>query len=195
VKRAMTALALMVFVGLVVAQTQPAQPAPMAGMPGMGMGRGMGMAKADIPDLTEAQRSQMDNLMTSHLREMMPLQMNLRLKEIELDALWRADKLDAKKITGAVKEINEIRGQIELARVNHQLAVAGILTPEQRKAFAPGRGHGRRGMGRGMGRGMMGGMGPGMMGGGMGCGMMGDDTPGPGGCPMGQGNCPDCHSQ
>jgi Spy/CpxP family protein refolding chaperone len=175
--------------GFALAQPAPAQPAPkpaaavqapmpcdMRGMQGMMQGPMM-------PDMTPEQLEKVDALRTGHLKEMLPLRTDLQVKEIELDALWRADEPDAKKIIAKVKEIGGIREKMEIARINHQFDMRKLMTPEQRKAMKKmgmrpgmkGKGMGR-GM-RGMMRGQMGGQGCDMQGGGQ-CG-------GPQG-PMGQ---------
>jgi Spy/CpxP family protein refolding chaperone len=167
------AVALMLVAGLALAQTAPAAdksaaPAPrmpcaMQGMPGMMGGPGM-------PEMTAEQLEKMDALRTAQLKEMLPLRTDLQVKEIELEALWRADEPDAKKIVAKVKEIGDIREKMEVARINHRFEMRKVLTPEQRKAMKKM------------------GMGPGMMRGKMGRGMRGMRGR-MGGCPMGQGQC------
>lgn len=188
-------------IGLTFAQSAPAcpecpmQPAPAAEPAGFG-----GL------DLTSDQLDKLDQLRMNHLREVMPLETDLEIKEMELEALWRADQLDSKKIVAKVKEIAGVRTQIELSRVDQRLGTYNLLTPEQREKarkfmgrFVPGMGRGHGAMGQGRMRGMrqgMGRMGRGMgrMGRGMGrmgrgMGMMGQmHGPQPGqGAP-----CPDC---
>lgn len=152
-----TVLALLVVAGWAVGQSANPEPKPAPveqpvappwhkmGMPEMGM--------MNIPGLTDAQREQIQSLRIKHLKEVMPLETDLRIKNLELAMLWQAAKLDAKQIVAKVKEINELRNKLELARVNHQIEIYNLLTPEQRKVFRPG-----IGMGRGMMRGR-GGMG------------------------------------
>jgi Spy/CpxP family protein refolding chaperone len=153
-----------------------------------------------MPEMTAEQQEKMDAMRIKHMKEMMPMQTDLRIKELELAALWRADKLEAGKIVAKVKEINDVRGKLELARVNHRIEMHSQLTPEQRKAMGPGmmggcggrRGMMRgRGMGRGAGCGMMGGMDEGM---GQGMRGMGKGQGGAGGC-QGGGDCGDCGMQ
>lgn len=123
------------------------------GMQGMqGMMRG-----AAMPDMTPEQLEKMDVLRTAHLKEMLPLRTDLRVKQIELNALWRADEPNAKKIIAKVKEIGDLRQKMEIVRINHRFSMRKLMTPEQRKAMKKtgmGRGMMRRGMRRGM-RGMM----------------------------------------
>lgn len=181
--------------GLALAQPGPATAAPtpaakmqagMAhGMPGM---KGM-MAGPVMPDMTPEQLEKMDALRTALVKEMLPLRTDLRVKNIELDALWRADEPDAKKIIAKVKEIGALREKTEITRINHRFGMRKLMTPEQRKAMKKmGMGHGT--MGKGMGRGMRGMM-RGKMGG-AGCGMQGGgqcDMKGP---MMGHGGQKDC---
>jgi len=135
----------------------------MQGMQGMMQGPMM-------PDMTPEQLDKVDALRTAHLKEMLPLHTDLQVKEIELDALWRADEPDAKKIIAKVKEIGGIREKMEIARINHQFDMRKLMTPEQRKAMKKM------------------GMRPGMKGKGMGRGMRGMMRGQMGGCPQG-GQC------
>jgi Spy/CpxP family protein refolding chaperone len=156
--RTIAALALLILIGgLAFAQTAPTTAdktqAPMS--PGM---RGMRGGPA-APDMTPEQREKMDGLRTALVKEMLPLRTDLRVKEIELGALWRADEPDAKKIIAKVKEIGALREKMEITRINHRFEMRKLLTPEQRKAMKkmgmhPGMMRGR--MGRGTGRGMRG---------------------------------------
>jgi Spy/CpxP family protein refolding chaperone len=146
------ALAVLVITGWAIAQPavpeqrqEPAEqamvpPNPEMALPPFGL--------LNLPNLTDDQRMQIQSLQIKHLKEVMPLETDMRIKRLELAMLWRAEKLDAKQIVAKVKEINELRNKLELARVNHRIEIYNLLTPEQRKAFRPGMGQGRmRGMG------------------------------------------------
>lgn len=179
---ALVALMIVAVVGFAIAQPGPAGTvqAPMAGgMQGM-------MHGAAMPDMTPEQMEKMDALRTAQVKAMAPLRSDLKVKEIELDALWRADEPDAKKIIAKVKEIGDIREKMEIVRINHQFDMRKLMTPEQRKAMK-GMGMGRGMMGKGMGRGMRG-----MMRG-QGCGMQGGGQCGMQGSMMGQGGQQGCH--
>ena len=166
---ALTALMIVVVTGgLALAQPGPGMTAPApnakaqapmaSGMQGM---QGM-MPGPAMPDMTPEQLEKIDALRAAHMKTVMPIQTDIRVAEIELDALWRADKLDAKKIVAKVNEIGGLRQKLELAMVNHRIEMHNALTPDQQKAMRKmqmGRGRGMiRGKGRGMGRGMKGGM-------------------------------------
>lgn len=169
--RVLTALiAVTAAAGFAFAQPMPGCPMAAAGAPtpAMAPGADMGMpgmpmpGMPAMPDLTNEQQDKMDVARQNHIRAMLPIQTDIQIKEMELDALWRADNLDGKKIVAKVREIGTLRSQAELERVNNMLAMYEILTPDQRKSFRPGMGGGQRGMMRGMRGGMGKGKGRGM---------------------------------
>lgn len=168
--RVLTALiAVAATAGFAFAQPMPGCPMAAAGAPApamapgtdMGMGMpGMPMMQG-MPELTNEQQDKMDIARQNHIRAILPIETDIQIKEMELDALWRADNPDGKKIVAKVREIGALRSQAEIERVSHMLAVYQILTPEQRKSFRPGMGGPRGvmggmrgGMGKGKGRGM-----------------------------------------
>lgn len=112
----------------------------------------MPMMASEMPQLTDAQREQLQSLRIKHLKEIMPLETEIRIKELELQTLWDAEKLDSKAIIAKVKELSELRNKLELTRTNHRLEIAQILTPQQRRQMRHMFG---MGMGPGMGRRMM----------------------------------------
>jgi Spy/CpxP family protein refolding chaperone len=193
VKRtAMAIAALALVVGLALAQPGAGCPMAQAGGNSPQMMKVQKIEQAAMPAMTAEQLDKIDALKVKHLKEVLPMQTDLQVKEMELGALWRADKLDAGKILAKVKEVNDARGKLELVRVNHQIDMYNLMTPEQRKAMRPGMmgPGGRRGMMRGYGMGQR-------MGRGMGRGMMRGMNPG-GQCQMGQcdpGSCGDCGMQ
>jgi Spy/CpxP family protein refolding chaperone len=74
-------------------------------------------------------------------------------KRTELQALFREPALDQTKIAAKQKEMIALQAQIQEKALAARLAVAEVLTPEQRAqmpAFGPGTGPG---FGRGMGMG------------------------------------------
>jgi Spy/CpxP family protein refolding chaperone len=139
---------------------------PMANMAGSAGDKG-GMP--DMMKFTPEQGKQMMDLNLTLIKETDPLKTDLKIKGMELMALWNEDNPEAKKILAKVKEISEVKVRLEEKMINHKLAMLKILTPEQKKMMKGMKG----------GCGMMGGMGDCEMKGG--CGMMG----GMGGCKMG----------
>jgi Spy/CpxP family protein refolding chaperone len=115
------------------------------------------MGMMAIPNLTEAQQNQIDDLRAGQVKEVAGIRTDIEIKQLELARLWRADKLDGGKIVAKVKELGELRSKMQVTQVNQHLAVYKLLTPEQQKSFRPpmmgGMGHGQ-GQGKGTGRGM-----------------------------------------
>jgi Spy/CpxP family protein refolding chaperone len=116
---------LLVLAGWLMAEP-PAEPQPAPAQP---------EAMPMIPNLTDTQMEQIQALRIKHLKEVMPIETDIRIKELELDALWHAEKFDAKQIVAKVKEIGELKNKLALAKVNHQIEIYNLLTPEQRKMF------------------------------------------------------------
>ena len=128
--------------------------------------------------LNAEQERRLRDLRTEFAKESIRRGAEIRVAEIELDALLEQDKWDLAKIEPKVKQIASLQGDLRLARVKTLEAGRSVLTAEQLEKLKQV-GHRMRAMG---GSGMMG---PGMMGPGMmGPGMMGPGmTPGPGGPP------------
>ena len=146
-----------VLVALVFAGTALAEPEEKAAgacescQHGGAHGKGEGMRRGGRGlDLTDEQQEKMDELRMAHLKQVRPLETDVELKEMELDVLWRAEKLSSKAIVAKVKEISALRTKIQVARVQHRLDRFGKLTPEQQEKARKMLGRkGGRGMGRG----------------------------------------------
>ena len=158
-KTALTALAVVALAGLIWAQPPPT---PAAGCPMAGGGMQMmdkpamtGMMGM-MPDMTPEQMDKVDAMRVAHMKTVMPIRTDIQVAEVELDALWRAEKLDAKKIVAKVNEIGGLRQKLELAMVNHRIDMYNLMTPDQRKAMRKMHMGGGPGMMRGKGRGMKG---------------------------------------
>ncbi|MFO7674757.1 MAG: Spy/CpxP family protein refolding chaperone [bacterium] len=121
------------------------------GKAGMKMGRGAGMGLAGLK-LTEEQVKKFDGLRDEHVKATVGMRADIEVKQVELAALWRAEKLDAKKIVAKVKEVSGLREKLAVARASQRLTLYDLLTPEQREQFRAGFGEGGR-RGRGMMRG------------------------------------------
>jgi len=136
-------------------------------------GPGMGPGAVSMLNLTADQQQQIVKLRAEHQVQVAPLLAELGVKRAELQTLWLAGGLDAGAVRDKSAEIEKLRSQLHEARVEHRLAVAGILTPVQRQQMARVRGYGFRGQGgQGMtmcnrhgGRGMGAGVGIGQRGG------------------------------
>lgn len=110
-------------------------------------------------NLTADQKTRIETLRNTHLRDIKPFQDQMFSKRGDLKLLWLQTNPDKEKILAVQKDMRAIRDKIEDKAVAHRVDVFNILTPEQQekaKAFSDGHGPGHR-MGKGRGeRGMMG---------------------------------------
>jgi Spy/CpxP family protein refolding chaperone len=134
--------------------------------PGFGMGRGPGGCGdcgnyGKSAPLTEAQRTQLQELRRKFFDETAPLRESMHAKRQELRSLWSDPNADANAIVAKEKELRDLRDQMQDAAVKERLEVRKILTPEQLSQGGWGRGEGfRGGDGKGYGRGRGPGGGP-----------------------------------
>ena len=129
-----------------------------------------------MPELTADQVKQINDLKMKLIRDTDPLKTEFQIKHMELQALWKEDNPDAKKILAKVKEISALKASLQEKMINHKIAVYKILTPEQRKMM----------------KGMMGMHGMGCYGG-SGCGMDGGGCCGGSGMGAGMSGGSGCH--
>ena len=188
-----TWMAGIITVGIIVLLSGSLQ-AQMMGRMGMrgGMWNTAGTAAANPMGLTAEQMTQMQKLRLEHQQEMLPLRTKIQTKNLELRTLLLNTNRNQSDVDKINKELIELQSGIQAKMIDHQAAMADILTDEQKAlmqttGFAAGRGMGTCLMGTGMmgnnrsmgmrgnrgggrGRGMAGGRGGSCM---MGRGMMG----------------------
>ena len=163
----------MVVIGLVSAMALTAA-AAFAWGPGSGRGMGMGYGPGQgcgygpgsaVSTLSAEQAAKIQKIQSDRYAEMATVRNELFTKRTELQALFREPALDQAKIAAKQKELTTLQAQMQEKGLAARIAVAEVLTPEQRAqmpAFGPGMGPGfgaGRGVGPGMGMGHMG-MGP-----------------------------------
>ena len=115
---------------------------------------------ADRLDLAEKQIDQIKELREERLSERIELRKEMLRIQNELRGELLEDNPDADRVKKLAIKKGEIRTQMEIARLEHRLAMREILTPEQRDKLFMLRGPGMRGKlhreGRGFGHGRMG---------------------------------------
>jgi Spy/CpxP family protein refolding chaperone len=139
--------------GLLVAVFLQLAPAGAEAHSLRGRGRRGPARLVDRLDLSAEQAREMRQLRSSHRKEQVRQRAALYVARLELADLLAAPKLDEAAIQAKAGEIGEKQAAQVRARVEHRLAVARILTPEQRERAQGMWGHGR---GHGRGRGMAG---------------------------------------
>ena len=108
---------------------------------GQGPGQEKSMHAGMMPNFTPEQGKAMMDLKMTLIKETDPLKTELKIKQMELEQLWKGDNPDAKSIIAKVKEINKIKEELEIKMISHRLAMYKICTPEQRKMMGmPGMG-------------------------------------------------------
>ncbi len=155
---------------------QPAQAGPMGPMGQMGPMKARRDIKAEL-GLTDVQQADIRKAMEAAHRDRLRKSTDLKIANLDLKSLLRAEKVDEKAIAAKLAEAQAAQGALLKLRVDSALAMKRVLTPEQQKKLAEIRAeNGRERMGqRMMKRGMRmhgGGMGPHMM---PGMGMRDDD--------------------
>jgi Spy/CpxP family protein refolding chaperone len=124
--------------------------------PGYGSGFGPGMGRGGGPyyaDLTEEQRTQLDQARKAFFEETKDLHVQLRDKADTLHEVLNADSVDAAAAADLQKEISDIRAQLDQKRLAHRIEMQKQF-PEleggtRRHWGGRGYGHGRHsGMGR-----------------------------------------------
>jgi Spy/CpxP family protein refolding chaperone len=154
-KRTMVAIGLAAVVALTATTAFAWGPGSGRGM-GMGYGAGQGYGYgpgAAVSTLSPEQVAQIQKIQSDRYAEMAPVRNEMITKRTELQALFREPALDQAKIAAKHKEIAALQAQMQEKALAARLAVAEVLTPEQRAqmpAFGPGTGPG---FGRGMGMG------------------------------------------
>ena len=95
----------------------------------------------NIPDLTDAQKEQIKDMRTKHMKEILPLKNDLKEKEAHLQTISTGDNVDLNKVNAAIDEISIIRTDIAKKRAAFRQDVRKILTDDQRVYFDMHSGH------------------------------------------------------
>ena len=129
-----------------------------AGGWGHGGGRGDGPGKAMMEELalTKDQLKKMDDMRSTHRKEMIPIRAQVQVKQIELNQLFESDAAIG-TINSKIDEISKLKTDMAKKQAAHRVAMRQLLTPEQREIWnsMPGMrgkmgGHGKAMMERGM---------------------------------------------
>jgi len=163
----MKRFSLMALAMLAIAGTAMAQP-PQGGMMRHRemMKERMGKSPLEELGLSDAQKSQIHQVMLDTRKKNIDVEARLKLAGIELHELMNAEAPDQARINVKISEVSKLRETLMRNGIETKLAVQKILTPEQRKKMQDSRpfmfGRGRHGARPFGGPGMMhrGGFGP-----------------------------------
>lgn len=151
----MTRITAIVLTGLLMIATSAtfAQMGQKRGMKqGMGMGNHPGMyqnCQRMIPDLTDEQENNIQELRTAHMSKMTDFRNQLNEKRARLRTLQTADNPNMSNINKVIEEMGEIRIEMHKERASHLKGVRSELTEEQKVYFdnqMMKHGRGQRGM-------------------------------------------------
>lgn len=88
-----------------------------------------------LPDMTDEQKEKIKDLRTSMLKEISPVENELKEKKARLNTLSSAAEVDKKAMEKVIKEIGDLKTQLMLTHEFHKQDVRAILTEEQRVMF------------------------------------------------------------
>lgn len=86
-------------------------------------------------NLSEEQEKKIEALRLAQEESMIKLRSDLELKEVEIRKLKSSDKFSRSEIINLTKEINSIKNNMALTRVNHQMDVYELLDENQKKIW------------------------------------------------------------
>lgn len=112
---------------------------------------GWGRFHANIPNLTEDQKTQIDKLRMDHQKKVRLMHANLQEKRARLNVLRLADNPDMQQINKTIDEIAVYQADLMKEREAHRMAIRSQLNDEQKAWFEsrPRGGRGPRGDGMG----------------------------------------------
>ena len=85
--------------------------------------------------LTEEQTKKLEELRFSHKSTTKGYRNDLDIRQAELKAAMSTDPVSEKKVNGLVSDINELKGNMFTARINHKLEVRALLDDKQKLIF------------------------------------------------------------
>lgn len=86
-------------------------------------------------NLTEEQEKKIEQLRLAHQEQMIKFRSDVELKELEIRKLVSSDNVTRSEMIKLTKEMNAIKDEIELARVNHKMDVYDNLDANQKKLW------------------------------------------------------------
>lgn len=86
-------------------------------------------------NLSEDQEKKIEALRLTQEESMIKFRSDLELKELEIRKLKSTDKFSRSEMINLTKEINAIKNDMALTRVNHQMDVYELLDESQRKIW------------------------------------------------------------
>jgi Spy/CpxP family protein refolding chaperone len=133
-KRIIAAIAMVALMLPALAFAQGPGGRKSGGKGGLGMPRGAWWQRQQVVKelgLSGKQQEKIETLTLAHRKEMIKLRSELQTKEVDLDPLLSASKLDDKKIMALMGEIETIRSRISRSRIDMLYGIRKVLTRDQ----------------------------------------------------------------
>lgn len=86
-------------------------------------------------NLTQDQQKKIQELKLAHEEQMIKLRSDAELKELEIRKLIGSDNVSRNEMIKLTKELNAIKDEIEIAKVNHKMDVYDNLDTDQKKLW------------------------------------------------------------
>lgn len=102
-----------------------------------------------IPNLTDEQKTRMEQLQLDLMKALKPIKNKIREKEAQLQTLRTEDKPDMNKIFALVDEVGQLKSQARKEHEKHIQAIRQTLDEKQRIIFDTKSGRHMKRMGRG----------------------------------------------
>ena len=107
----------------VLASAQPCRPGPFWQHPEL----------VEKMELTDKQQDQIENLFLDMEKKRIELRADIELTQLELREAMDSPKPDEGKVRKLVKEIGTMKTDLHMTRIDQQLGLKKILTPEQQE--------------------------------------------------------------
>ena len=92
--------------------------------------------KADDPlKLTAEQKKLFKEMRLKHQKEVLPIQNELRVKELDLKTEMTADRPNMRKIEGIIDDIAKLKANVQKKRIAHRFEMRDQLTEEQKEIW------------------------------------------------------------
>ena len=88
-----------------------------------------------IPDLTDAQKTQMKKMRTAQMKEALPLRNKMQELQAHKRTISTGDNVNMAELNKTIDEIGALKTQMMKKRATHHQAVRKILTDDQRVFF------------------------------------------------------------
>jgi Spy/CpxP family protein refolding chaperone len=86
-------------------------------------------------ELTTEQAQRMETIRANTAKQIAPKQAQIQVKRIEMSELMRQANPNARQVDAKIKEIGDLRNEIQTLRVRGRLEVRSVLTPEQLEKY------------------------------------------------------------